>query len=85
MFDSLIEDPPPYLKHYLSLKETYSNHHEIYKHHINFVKTKIRDLDAKGKSKYKLIVGSHYLPIETVNLLTILIQILLQIHLKQNG
>ena len=38
---------------YLSLKETYNNHHELYKHHINIVKTKIRDLDVKGKSKYK--------------------------------
>ena len=53
VFDGLIDDPPPYLKHYLSLKETYNNHHELYKHHINIVKTKIRDLDVKGKSKYK--------------------------------
>ena len=52
MFDNLSDDPPPYLKHYISLKETYSSHHEIYQHHIDIVKTKIRDMDAKGKSKY---------------------------------
>ena len=52
VFDSLCDDPPPYLKHYMSLEETYNSHHEIYQHHTNIVKTKIRGMDTKGKSKY---------------------------------
>ena len=57
VFNGLLEDPSIYLKHYITLSETYANQHEIYKHHLNDVKTRIRDNAAKGRTKFALYLA----------------------------
>ena len=52
VFEGLYNDPSRYLKHYIKLHETYTSHQEIYQHHINLVKDRIRDQVAKGKPKF---------------------------------
>ena len=52
VFAKLLEDPSRYLKHYNTLIDTYTNVNEIYQHHLDNVKTKIRDYAAKGRSRY---------------------------------
>ena len=57
VFDELRNDPSKYMKHYLSLSDSYTSHHDIYKHHLSELKSKIHDLAAKGKSKYATYVS----------------------------
>ena len=52
VFDGLCNDPPKYLKHYKSLVETYDSHQDIYKHHHNEVKAKIRTFASNEKPRY---------------------------------
>ena len=54
MFDELTRNPSSYMKHYQQLIEKYNNHHEIYQHHLNEVKAKIRDFASKERYKYEI-------------------------------
>lgn len=59
VFDGLLLDPSDFLKHYTELSETYQNHREIYQHHLNSVKDRIRDHVTKGKPKFTMYVTNN--------------------------
>ena len=52
VFDGLCDDPPKYLKHYITLVESYDSHHKIYEHYVNVVKEKIRANASNGKPRF---------------------------------
>ena len=52
VFAKLLENPSRYLKHYNTLLDTYSSVDEIYRHHADDVKRKIRDYAGKERSRY---------------------------------
>ena len=56
VFNELLRDPSPYLRHYLTLHTKYSDHREIYRTYMSDVKTKIRHHASKisGGTKYKM-------------------------------
>ena len=57
VFDELLQDPPNYLQHYLTLHTKYENHHQIYREYIDDVKRKIHENSAKpGGSKFNMYV-----------------------------
>jgi hypothetical protein len=52
VFDSLLQDPPNYLKHYIQLSETFNDEREIYKHYVKSVKDRIHEYAVKGRTKF---------------------------------
>ena len=52
VFDSLLQDPPNYLKHYIQLSETFNDQREIYKHYVKSVKDRIHEYAVKGRTKF---------------------------------
>ena len=52
VFDRLCNDPPKYLKHYMTLAEKYDSHQEIYNHHLDVLKAKIRENASEGKPRF---------------------------------
>ena len=52
VFDELLRNPSRFLKHYIKITDMFQNHRQIYAHHLNAVKVKIRELVAKGKPKF---------------------------------
>ena len=57
VFDELLQNPSKFLKHYTKLSDTYQNHREIYLHHLNTTKNRIREYAAKGRSKFAVYLS----------------------------
>ena len=54
VFDQLASNPSKFMKHYQLLVRKYSDSSEIYSHHIDQVKLKIRNYALQGKYKYEI-------------------------------
>ena len=55
VFNELMQDPSNYLKHYCTLHRKYNDHHEIYRSHIEEVKSRIHNHASKpsGGTRFK--------------------------------
>ena len=49
-----MSEPSKYLKHYQQLLERFNNHHEIYQHHVNQIKNKIRNFASNERYRYEI-------------------------------
>ena len=58
VFDELLQDPPNYLQHYVTLHTKYENHHQIYRQYIDDVKRKLQEKSLKPcGSKFKMYMS----------------------------
>ena len=59
VFDGLCNDPSKYLKHYIMLTTNFNSHHEIYRHHLDELKSKIRTHASNGKPRFAVYLRNN--------------------------